>query len=184
MKKWFFLTVCVAWAICSTAPAADQKLQPGDLVAICGDSITEQKIYSVDIEDYLVMCRPVPGVGAEQFGWGGETSWGFLDKMPIFTLPFKPTVATTCYGMNDGGYSPMNEAKATHYRDAQTAVVEKLKQSGVHFIVLGSPVRWTVLRFTTVPPMRPCTIRRWGRATLTVTSLKRRTSPSRTFTRR
>jgi lysophospholipase L1-like esterase len=139
MKRWLLLAVCGVWAICSAAPAAEQKLQAGDLVAICGDSITEQKIYSVDIEDYLVMCKPVPAVRAEQFGWSGETSWGFLDKMAIFTLPFKPAVATTCYGMNDGGYGPRTEERATHYREAQTAVIEKLKQSGVHFIVLGSP---------------------------------------------
>lgn len=140
MKKW----TCVAAVLCLAASAvvsraAEDKLLPNDLVAICGDSITEQKIYSVDIEDYLIMCKPTPGVRAEQFGWSGETSWGFLDKMPVFTLPFKPTVATTCYGMNDGAYSPMNEEKAKHYRDAETGMIAAFRKAGVHFIVLGSP---------------------------------------------
>jgi lysophospholipase L1-like esterase len=136
MKRWIAAFICVV-ASCSLARA--QNLQNNDVVGICGDSITEQHIYSVDIEDYLVMCKPIVGVRTEQFGWSGETSWGFLDKMPIFTLPFKPTVVTTCYGMNDGGYSAMTNEKGDRYRTAQTAVIEKLKHSGAHFIVLGSP---------------------------------------------
>jgi len=56
--------------ICHAPPARahsqDAKLTSTDLVAICGDSITGQKIYSVDIEDYLILCRPVPGVRAER----------------------------------------------------------------------------------------------------------------------
>ncbi|MHC4913054.1 MAG: hypothetical protein ACYTE5_08635, partial [Planctomycetota bacterium] len=31
------------------------RLQQGDFVAICGDSITEQKQYSVYVQDYLLM---------------------------------------------------------------------------------------------------------------------------------
>src|SRR6185436_7649799 len=82
----------------------EQSLRDGDLVAICGDSITEQKLYSVYIEDYLLMCQATPNLEAAQFGWSGEVSWGFLARMNNDVGPFKPTVATTCYGMNDGGY--------------------------------------------------------------------------------
>jgi lysophospholipase L1-like esterase len=144
MKSRITASAACLLAITSQAPSAtaqsqDAKLTSTDLVAICGDSITEQKIYSVDIEDYLLLCRPVPGLRAEAFGWSGETSWGFLAKMPVFTLPFKPTVATTCYGMNDGGYAALTDDRAKQYRDAETAIVENFKKAGVHFIVLGSP---------------------------------------------
>src|SRR5882757_10822659 len=101
-----FLALLIA-LLCSRAQA---QLQKGDFVAIAGDSITEQKQYSVFIEDYLLMCKPQPDLRVMQFGWGGETSWGFLGKMPTQALRFDMTVATTCYGMNDGGYSPMNDA--------------------------------------------------------------------------
>ena len=57
------------------------QLQPRDRVAICGDSITEQKLYSVYIETYLLACTPQPDLRAMQFGWGGEVSWGFFDRM-------------------------------------------------------------------------------------------------------
>jgi lysophospholipase L1-like esterase len=115
------------------------QLQPNDHVAICGDSITEQKQYSVFIETYLLACQPQPGLRAMQFGWGGETSWGFLPRVEDDVLRFKPTVATTCYGMNDGGYAPLAQERAAKYREAMNAIVRKLKGGGVRFIVVGSP---------------------------------------------
>src|ERR1043166_3229050 len=45
-------------------------LKSGDRLAICGDSITEQKMYSRLIEDYLTMC--VPGLTF----LGGNTAGG------------------------------------------------------------------------------------------------------------
>ena len=122
----------------STAPAT-AKLAPGDRVAVCGDSITEQHLYSADIEAYLILCRPTANVAVEQFGWGGETAGGFLDKMPQFMLPFGNTVATTCYGMNDGRYGPVDDGIAKAYHQRQTAIVRALKAGGVRCIVVGSP---------------------------------------------
>src|SRR5687767_4450994 len=139
---------CIAWllllATAGAARAAGQAsekggLRPGDYVAVVGDSITEQKQYSVFIEDYLLMCKPAPDLRASQFGWGGETSWGFAGRMENDLLRFKPTVATTCFGMNDGGYSPMNEDKAKRYHAAQTDIVRQMKEAGVRFVVVGSP---------------------------------------------
>jgi lysophospholipase L1-like esterase len=128
-----------ACVIGSPAVSAAESLKAGDHVAIIGDSITEQKLYSQFMECYLVMCQPVEGLSTTQFGWSGETSWGFVGRMKNDTLPFQPTVATTCYGMNDGGYSPMTPDKANRYREAQTQIVKGMKQAGVRFILVGSP---------------------------------------------
>src|SRR5947207_1130075 len=81
----------------ATQPAAG--LKDGDVLAICGDSITEQKLYSLYIEDYLLVCRPRQNLRAMQFGWGGEVVGGFLGRMSN-VLRFPVTAATTCYGMN------------------------------------------------------------------------------------
>src|SRR5947199_104071 len=113
------------------------QLKQGDFVAIAGDSITEQKQYSVFIEDYLLMCKPQPDLRVMQFGWSGEVAPGFLSKMPKEALKFPFTVATTAYGMNDGGYSPMNDAKAKRYRDAMQGIVDNFKKHGDQFIVVG-----------------------------------------------
>jgi lysophospholipase L1-like esterase len=123
----------------SPGTAADPGLQQGDHVAVIGDSITEQKLYSLYIENYLLMCRPRGGITVTQFGWSGETAAGFAGRMANDCLRFKPMVATTCFGMNDGRYSPMDDGKAKWYRDAQRSVVKQLKDAGVRLIVLGSP---------------------------------------------
>ena len=116
-----------------------QKLQNGDYVAVVGDSITEQKQYSVFIEEYLTMCRPALDLRTTQFGWSGETSWGFANRMANDMLRFHCTVATINFGMNDGGYSAETTEKEKHYHDAYTSVVEQMKKGGVRFIVVGSP---------------------------------------------
>jgi lysophospholipase L1-like esterase len=119
--------------------SASDDLRPDDVVAICGDSITEQSLYSAFIEAYLLACQPVSGVRAHQFGLSGETSWEFLSRIESDVLPFRPTVATTCYGMNDGGYGPVNSQRQAAYRGATTEIVQRLKRSGVRLIVVGSP---------------------------------------------
>jgi lysophospholipase L1-like esterase len=117
---------------------ADYLVQPNDVVAVCGDSITEQHLYSAFIEDYLLMCQPTAGQKVVQFGWSGEQAPAFLARLGTDVFPFKPTVATTCYGMNDGHYGPIDEQIADNYRTAQTGIVEALKKNGVHAVVLGS----------------------------------------------
>jgi len=124
------------------AHGGELALKDGDHVAICGDSITEQKLYSVFIEDYLVMCQPAAKLQATQFGWGGETSWGFFSRMNNDCLIFHPSVATTFYGMNDGGYGPLTGERADrpgHYRDSMRNIVKAFKDAGVRTIIVGSP---------------------------------------------
>jgi lysophospholipase L1-like esterase len=79
-------------------------LQPGDRLAIIGDSITEQKMYSRIIEDYVTACLPELKITVRQLGWSGETAEGFRKRMDSDCLRFRPTVATLCYGMNDAKY--------------------------------------------------------------------------------
>ncbi|MCH5377972.1 MAG: GDSL-type esterase/lipase family protein, partial [Planctomycetes bacterium] len=133
------VSLAVSLAIIGTNLAADPVLEKGDYVAVIGDSITEQRLYSMYIEDYLLMCQPAPDLQATQFGWGGETAPGFAHRMNNDMVPFGADVATTCFGMNDGRYSPMDPGKGQAYRDGQTSIVRQLKQAGVRLIVVGSP---------------------------------------------
>ena len=120
------------------APATTTVLlQKEDRLAICGDSITEQKKYSVLMEAYIVAARSDLNVTVRQYGWSGEQAGGFLKRMDNDVLRFKPTIATTCYGMNDFRYVPKDDAIAESYRQNQTAVVRKFKGAGAR-VVLGS----------------------------------------------
>lgn len=113
-------------------------LRPGDQLAICGDSITEQKMYSRIMETYLTVCVPELKVSVRQYGWGGETAGGFLARMTNDCLRFKPTIATTCYGMNDHRYRAYEESIGQLYREKQTAIVQAFKAHRAR-VVLGSP---------------------------------------------
>src|SRR4030095_11135508 len=89
--------------------AKGSVLKKGQRVAIVGDSITEQKLYSRYIELYLTACLPELELQVIQLGWGGEPARGFAARMNNDLLPWKPDVVTTCYGMNDGGYRAFDE---------------------------------------------------------------------------
>ena len=154
----FFLFVSCALPLCAREIPGEMQLPPelsaysltlapetkelllkkGDLLAICGDSITEQKQYSVLIETYLTACLPELEIRCRQFGWSGEQAGGFLGRIKSDVLRFKPDVATTCYGMNDFKYVPFEEPIAAEYRKNQIAVLEAFKSIGCE-VVLGSP---------------------------------------------
>jgi lysophospholipase L1-like esterase len=119
-------------------PHQSSKLLKGDFLAVCGDSITEQKLYSRFIEEYLLMCQPTSNLRIMQLGWNGETSWGFLTKMPTEAMRFDPSAVTICFGMNDGGYAQV-VPNYERYRHSLKAIVESFKKDNVRFIVLGSP---------------------------------------------
>lgn len=120
------------------APEAEGlALRQGDRLAICGDSITEQRMYSRIMETYLTACAPQLGVTVRQYGWSGETAPGFLHRMTNDCLRFKPTIATTCYGMNDHRYRPYEPEIGETYKRYQTAIVEAFQSNGVR-VILGS----------------------------------------------
>src|SRR3954453_4873726 len=113
-------------------------LKKGDRLAICGDSITEQKMYSRMMETYLTVCMPEYNISVRQYGWSGEKAAGFLARMTNDCLRFKPTIATTCYGMNDHEYRPYEPRIGETYRTNTIAIVESFKNHGAR-VVLGSP---------------------------------------------
>ena len=121
----------------SESPAS--QLPPNARVAIIGDSITEQKLYSKFIETYLLACAGRKDIKCFQFGWGGETASGFKVREENDLGIFHPTVATFCYGMNDGHYVPYAEAIGKDYEANMRAVLTKAKALGVTNIVAGTP---------------------------------------------
>ena len=123
-------------------------LKTGDTLAIIGDSITEQKMYSRIIETYLTVCVPELKLTVRQFGWSGETAEGFLHRMTNDCLRFKPTVATLCYGMNDHHYRTFDEENAKWYEENYSAVAGGLENIGARVVVgsagcVGKVPGWT-----------------------------------------
>ncbi len=113
-------------------------LRRGDRLAIVGDSITEQRMYSRLLETYLTACVPELEITARQYGWSGEKTDGFLKRMDNDCLRFQPTIVTLSYGMNDARYRPFDVTNGQWYEDHYTAIVRKLKAAGAR-VVVGSP---------------------------------------------
>lgn len=139
-----FVLGCHGWLVAERsqlAGAADAVavLKPGDRVAIVGDSITEQKLYSKYVECYLLACSGVPDLKVMQYGWGGERANGFADRLENDLAGFGPSVVTLCYGMNDGGYQPFNEQIGNTYEANMRRILAGLQKIGVRSVVVGSP---------------------------------------------
>jgi len=117
---------------------AEPVIKKGGRLAIAGDSITEQKIYSKYLETYFLVCAPELDAKVIQLGWSGERAPGFAARMEYDLISWKPTVVTTCYGMNDGGYTKYNENIGRNYENAMRMIITNVLTAGAT-IIIGSP---------------------------------------------
>jgi len=108
-------------------------------VAVIGDSITEQKLYSKYVECWLLASSGIRDVQVMQFGWSGEKADGFAKRAANDLGVFHPTVATLCYGMNDGGYQAWKPEIGATYEANMRKVLDRLREAGVKTVVVGSP---------------------------------------------
>jgi lysophospholipase L1-like esterase len=117
--------------------AGNLALKTGDRVAIVGDSITEQKQYSKFMELYLLACVPQLELTMFQFGWSGERAPGFAGRMENDMVWWRPTVVTTCFGMNDGSYRPFEKGIGDAYEAGDRRIEARCKELGARMIVGG-----------------------------------------------
>ena len=126
--------------LAASASLRAESLIPADArVAVIGDSITEQKLYSKYIETYLLVCTGRADIKVFQFGWSGERAGGFAARLENDLAIFNPTVATTCYGMNDGSYTAFTAQIGAEYEKNMRAVIAGLQKVGVKTMAIGSP---------------------------------------------
>ncbi|MEI6713608.1 MAG: SGNH/GDSL hydrolase family protein [Verrucomicrobiota bacterium] len=130
-------TLSLLSAVCLGADSLSILPKDGRL-AVVGDSITEQKLYSKFIETYLLTAGGRPDVHVFQFGWGGETAGGFDTRLKNDLGVFSPNVVTLCYGMNDGTYRPYENAIGKRYEDSMRSILKKLTEDKIH-VVVGTP---------------------------------------------
>lgn len=107
-------------------------------VAIVGDSITENGLYSRYVEAYLVACCPETKAVVFQFGWKGEKAGGFEPRMERDMLWFEPDVVLLCFGMNDGRYAALTPEVERQYAEPMQRIVSALKARGTE-LVIGGP---------------------------------------------
>jgi lysophospholipase L1-like esterase len=99
------LTGCAA----SAASIDAFYLHAGDTVVFYGDSITDQRLYTMLTEFYTVTRYPQRNIRFVHSGWGGDRvsggGGGPIDvRLQRDVLAYHPTVMTIMLGMNDGRY--------------------------------------------------------------------------------
>ncbi len=131
--KSFFAAGLLAASLAGVSAAP--MVQEGDKLAIIGDSITEQRQYTNSMECYILACAGLKNVSIMQFGWGGETANGYVRRMAAAYNFFPATVATTLYGMNDGGYKAYDaNTTGRHYEANSGSIAKFMKEKGVKFL--------------------------------------------------
>jgi lysophospholipase L1-like esterase len=109
-------------------------LHPHDRVCFYGDSITEQRLYTLFVEDFVRTRYPKLDVSFINRGWGGDTVFGggggnAEERMTKDVAPLKATVVTLMLGMNDGHYYPVQEESHKAFSDGYTKLVDLLKKA-------------------------------------------------------
>lgn len=122
-----------------TVPAAAQNspdnfaLKSGDRVVFYGDSITDQRMYTLLAEQYIVTRFPNRDIRFVHSGWGGDRvsggGGGPIDiRLDRDVTYYKPTVVTIMLGMNDASYRAFDEGIFQTYANGYKSMVAKIKK--------------------------------------------------------
>lgn len=107
-------------------------LKDGDRVVFYGDSITEQKLYTSDVEEFVLTRFPHWRVSFTHSGVGGDkVSGGRAGPVDLRlerdVFAYQPTVVTVMLGMNDGYTRPNNPAIFETFSDGYRHIVEAIQ---------------------------------------------------------
>jgi lysophospholipase L1-like esterase len=127
-------------AATATIPLPAPGLPANARLALCGDSITEQRLYTAYVEAYLLACAGRPDVSVFQFGWGGENADQFRNRVGRGDLDaFMPTAVSIAYGANDGGGQPWQEWMQAMWngrvRGVLAALAARYPASAAHTVI-------------------------------------------------
>lgn len=121
---------------CSLALFAegDFYLKDGDTVVFYGDSITDQRLYTIFTEAYVLTRFPKLNVRFVHSGWPGDQvdggAGGPIDvRLARDVIAYHPTVVTIMLGMNDGRYRALDPAIFKTYSAGYEHIVKVLKES-------------------------------------------------------
>jgi lysophospholipase L1-like esterase len=137
MIKHAFILVCL-FSLCGAtraqklANASDFAIVDGDRVVFYGDSITEQRLYTTDIETFVLTRFPDRKVSFFHSGVGGDRVSGGKDgpmdlRLRRDLFDHKPTVVTIMLGMNDGFYRAFDPDIFESYRTGYISIVDAIQ---------------------------------------------------------
>ena len=109
-------------------------LHQGDRVIFYGDSITAQRYYTRDVEDFVLTRYPELSIEFFNAGVPGDTVYGgytgdTAKRLARDVYPLKPTAITVMLGMNDPGYVPFDEHIFDVFKTGYRALIGDLSTS-------------------------------------------------------
>lgn len=118
-------------------------LHDKDTVVFYGDSITEQRLYTVFAEQFVVTRYPKLDIKFVHSGWGGDRVSGGLGgtinkRLDRDVLPYAPTMVTVMLGMNDGSYRPLDAVALRNFTAGYDHILDYIKrrQPDTHFTLI------------------------------------------------
>lgn len=123
----------------------------GKRVVFLGDSITQAGDYVSFTAYYLDKLHPQKSFDIYALGLSSETLSGLSEPKHPFPRPClferlgralekaKPEVVFACYGMNDGIYMPLDDARFDAFKQGVRKMIEQCQAAGVKEIFLLTP---------------------------------------------
>jgi lysophospholipase L1-like esterase len=118
----------------SSVTAAPFALHDNDTVVFYGDSITDQRMYTMLTELFVVTRYPKLNVTFVHSGWGGDRvtggGGGPIDtRLERDVIAYHPSVMTIMLGMNDGNYANHTAANDTTYFEGYQHIIDSVRKS-------------------------------------------------------
>lgn len=131
LSKYFRTLLLLAVA---ASGQTDFYLKNNDIVVFYGDSITDQRLYTVAAETFVLTRFPQLNVKFVHSGWGGDRVTGggggsIETRLKRDVSPYHPTVVTIMLGMNDGRYRRFDEDTFNTYKTGFEKIVSMLRQA-------------------------------------------------------
>jgi lysophospholipase L1-like esterase len=125
------------FALClwtAATKGSDFYLHDGDTVVFSGDSITNQRMYTVFAEAYVLTRFPQLHVRFIHSGFAGDRvsggAGGTIDqRLQHDVFAYHPTVVTVMLGMNDGEYQAFDPALFEKYTSGYRHLITTIKSS-------------------------------------------------------
>src|ERR1051326_7218199 len=126
------LCLCILFCAAIFGGSPGFYLHDGDTVVFYGDSITNQRLYTVFTEAYVLTRFPQlhvrfihSGISGDRVsgGYGGTID----ERLQRDVFAYHPTGVTIMLGMNDGEYGPYNADVFNKYASGYRHIIEKLK---------------------------------------------------------
>lgn len=136
-RKWMapIAAAALVFPLCAAVAAQQFALKDGETVVFYGDSITAQRLYTIDVEEFVLTRYPEMRNRFVNAGVPGDTaSGGYAGAMPERVArdvaPFEPGMVTVMLGMNDGGYGYGSPAQIeADFQSRYLALLQTLRKA-------------------------------------------------------